>query len=161
MAKLSAGILLYRHLRDGLEVFLVHPGGPYWATKDVGAWSVPKGEYCEGDDPLSAARREFEEETGMIAPDGDLMSLRDLKQASGKIVKVWALHGDCDAAGVRSNKFSVEWPPRSGVIQQFPEIDRAEWFPIEVARTKILKGQVGFLEELARRLGYRFKLRTG
>ena len=155
MAKLSAGILLYRHRRDVLEVFLVHPGGPYWATKDAGAWSVPKGEYGEGDDPLSAARREFAEETGMIAPEGDLMALSDLKQASGKIVKVWALHGDCDAVSVRSNKFSLEWPPRSGVIQQFPEIDRAEWFPIEVARTKILKGQAGFLEELASSMGNR------
>ncbi|MEX2261921.1 MAG: NUDIX domain-containing protein [Bryobacteraceae bacterium] len=155
MAKRSAGLLLFRRRNGGLEVFLVHPGGPFWAKKDLGAWSIPKGEYSEGEDPLTAARREFEEETG-IAPEGELIQLTDIKQPSGKIVRAWALEGDCDASTVRSNMFSMEWPPKSGKMREFPEIDRGEWFSIEVARTKILKGQMGFLDELASKLGYRY-----
>ncbi|MFZ5450182.1 MAG: NUDIX domain-containing protein [Thermodesulfobacteriota bacterium] len=147
MPKHSAGILLYRRRQGGLEVFLVHPGGPFWAGKDEGAWSVPKGEYTPGEDPLAAARREFEEETGCSA-EGDLIPLRPLKQPSGKIIQAWALAGDCDADAIRSNTFALEWPPRSGRRQEFPEVDRAAWFPLKVAREKISSGQVGFLDEL-------------
>ena len=155
MAKRSAGLLMFRWREDALEVFLVHPGGPFWAKKDLGAWSIPKGEYSEGEDALTAARREFQEETGM-APAGEPIPLKDIRQPSGKIVKAWALEGDCDASKARSNMFSLEWPPKSGRTQEFPEIDRGEWFSIEAARTKLLKGQVGFLVELAAKLGYDF-----
>ncbi len=148
MPKLSAGILLFRRRKAAPEVFLVHPGGPLWAKKDEGAWSIPKGECAEGEDALAAARREFAEETG-FPPAGEPIPLADIKQASQKTVKVWALEGDCDASQIRSNLFSMEWPPRSGKQQEFPEVDRAGWFPIEVARTKLLKGQLGFLDQLA------------
>lgn len=157
MAKRSAGLLIFRWKGDGLEVFIVHPGGPFWAKKDLGAWSIPKGEYFEGEHPLTAARREFEEETG-IAPAGELIQLTDIKQSSGKIVKAWALEGDCDASALRSNTFSMEWPPKSGRTAEFPEIDRGEWFPIEAARAKLLKGQVRFLDELASKVGYQRSL---
>ena len=156
MAKLSAGFLMFRWRGTTPEVFIVHPGGPFWAKKDDGAWSIPKGEYAEDEDPLSAARREFEEETG-IAPDGDPVALTDVKQPSGKIVKAWALEGDCDAAAVKSNMFSMEWPPKSRRMQEFPEVDRAAWFPLEVAQIKLLKGQVGFIEQLAAKLHYELK----
>jgi predicted NUDIX family NTP pyrophosphohydrolase len=132
-----------------MEVLLVHPGGPFWAKKDLGAWSVPKGEFPPGEDALVAARREFEEETG-FAVDGRFIQLTPVKQSGGKLVQVWAVEGDCDASAVRSNTFSIEWPPRSGKEQQFPEIDRAEWFTIEAAKQKILKGQIPFIEELKR-----------
>jgi len=145
--KESAGLLMYR-LRDStLEVFLVHPGGPYWSKKDLGAWSIPKGEFEEGEDRLSAAKREFQEETGCL-PEGNFIALAPIKQTGGKLVHGWAVRGDCDAKTIVSNTFSLEWPPRSGRRQKFPEVDRAEWFTMEVAKEKILKGQVGFLEEL-------------
>jgi predicted NUDIX family NTP pyrophosphohydrolase len=148
---------MFRWREVALEVFLVHPGGPFWAKKDLGAWSIPKGEYSEGEDALAAARREFEEETGMAAA-GEPIPLKDIRQPGGKIVKAWALEGDLDASSVRSNMFSMEWPPKSGRTQEFPEIDRGEWFPIEAARTKLLKGQAGFLVELASKLGYDSKV---
>jgi predicted NUDIX family NTP pyrophosphohydrolase len=153
MAKHSAGLLMFRRRGDALEVFLVHPGGPFWAKKDLGAWSIPKGEYSADEDPLAAARREFEEETG-IAPEGRLIRLSDIKQPSGKVIEAWAFEGDCDASCVRSNLFPMEWPPRSGTIREFPEIDRGSWFPIEEGRARIVKGQRGFLNELASRIGH-------
>jgi predicted NUDIX family NTP pyrophosphohydrolase len=144
--KASAGLLLYR--RCGvLEVFLVHPGGPFWAKKDAGAWSLPKGEFVEGDDPLAAAKREFTEETGFPI-DGEFRRLDPLKQRSGKVIHAWAIEADCDASQVRSNLFSLEWPPKSGQIQKFPEVDRAEWFSIPEARKRIIAGQVGFIDQL-------------
>jgi predicted NUDIX family NTP pyrophosphohydrolase len=148
MAKcISAGILLYRVRAERLEVFLVHPGGPYWKHKDAGAWSIPKGEVDEGDDLLTTARREFEEETGFRL-SGELAPLAPLKQPSGKLVHAWALRGDIDAASIRSNTFAMEWPPQSGQRQEFPEVDRGEWFTIATARDKILAGQRGFLDQL-------------
>jgi predicted NUDIX family NTP pyrophosphohydrolase len=149
MAKQSAGLLMYRR-RDGvLEVFLAHPGGPFWAKKDLGSWSIPKGEFTPGEEALEAAQREFAEETGFLAT-GPFHPLTPLKQSSGKIVQAWAFEGDGDAAAMKSNTFSMEWPRGSGKHQEFPEVDRAEWFTIEAAKEKILKGQVGFLEELQR-----------
>jgi predicted NUDIX family NTP pyrophosphohydrolase len=147
MPKLSAGLLMFRRGYSALEVLLVHPGGPFWKNKDDGAWSIPKGEYSQGDDALEAAQREFREETG-FEPGIDLIPLGEIRQSSGKIVTVWAFEGDCDPAGLRSNTFSIEWPPKSGQTREFPEVDRAGWFPIEAARTKILKGQAGFLDRL-------------
>jgi predicted NUDIX family NTP pyrophosphohydrolase len=149
MPKQSAGLLMYRY-RDGiLEVFLAHPGGPFWAKKDLGAWTIPKGEYGPDETPLAAARREFGEETACPSA-GELLPLTPLKQPSGKVVTAWAFQGDCDAAATRSNTFSLEWPPGSGHRQDFPEVDRAAWFPLEEAKAKILRGQLGFLEELER-----------
>lgn len=150
--KTSAGILLYRIIEGDLEVFLVHPGGPYWEKKDEGAWSVPKGEFEEGEDSLEAARREFHEETGSDVK-GDFMELKPLKQPSGKIVYVWAVEGNIDAASIESNLFTMEWPPNSGKEQEFPEVDRGDWFTIPEAREKLVKGQVGFLDELQKKLG--------
>ena len=147
MLKHSAGLLMYRFRGGVLEVFLVHPGGPYWAKKDLGAWSLPKGEYTPDEDALAAARREFTEETGFPA-EGEFLPLTPLKQPSGKIIAAWAFQGDCDPEAVKSNTFSMEWPPRSGSQQEFPEIDRAGWFTLEEAKVKIIKGQKGFLEEL-------------
>lgn len=149
MPKRSAGILLYRLRNDEAQVFLVHPGGPFWKAKDLGAWSIPKGEYEPEDDPLEAAKREFLEETGFTVSDGPLHPLGDAKLSSGKIVTAWAIEGDCDADGIRSNTFSIEWPPRSGRQQEFPEVDRAGWFPIAVAREKINAAQQTFLDRLA------------
>jgi predicted NUDIX family NTP pyrophosphohydrolase len=147
--KENAGLLMYR-LRDStLEVFLVHPGGPYWAKKDLGSWSIPKGEFEEGEDRLNAAKREFREETGFL-PEGSFAALTPVKQPGGKTVYAWAVRGDCDAETIVSNRFSIEWPPRSGKRQEFPEVDRAGWFTMDVAKEKILKGQLGFLEELRR-----------
>jgi predicted NUDIX family NTP pyrophosphohydrolase len=151
MPKRSAGLLLYRWTSAGeIEVFLVHPGGPFWARKDDGAWSVPKGEYSEDEDPLAAARREFTEETG-IEIDGDFLALGEAKQAGGKSVLAWAIERDVDAASIRSNLFSLEWPPKSGKVREFPEVDRAAWFSLPEARRKILKGQLPFLGRLADR----------
>jgi predicted NUDIX family NTP pyrophosphohydrolase len=147
MAKKSAGLLMFRRVSGDVEVFLVHPGGPFWARKDEGAWSIPKGEYAPGEDPLETAKREFQEETGFQA-SGEFIPLTSLKQPSGKVISAWALEGDCDAASIRSNTFSMEWPPRSGKQQEFPEVDRAGWFTIPAAKEKILKGQAPFLEEL-------------
>ncbi len=140
MPKTSAGLLLYRHASDALEVFLVHPGGPFWAHKDDGVWSIPKGEFGPDEDPLAAAQREFTEETGFTA-SGDFVPLTPLKQPSGKVVHAWALEGDCDPALVRSNTFEFKG-------REYPEIDRAAWFGLAEARKKILRGQAGFLEEL-------------
>jgi predicted NUDIX family NTP pyrophosphohydrolase len=143
----SAGILLYRRSPDGLEVLIGHMGGPFWARKDDGAWSIPKGEYGEGEEPESVARREFEEELGSPVPAADLAPLGEVK-ASGKVLIVWAAEGDLDAQACTSNTFELEWPPRSGRVQEFPEIDRAAWVPVDVARTKLVKGQVPFLDRL-------------
>ena len=151
MVRQSAGLLMYRFRNGWPEVLLVHPGGPFWAKKDLGAWSIPKGEHGEGEDPLAAAKREFPEETGFEAK-GELRELGTLRQPSGKRVTAWAFEGDCDAGALRSNTFRLEWPPRSGQEAEFPEVDRAAWFPIEGAREKILKGQVGFVDELVRNL---------
>lgn len=147
MATRSAGILMFRRREGEIEVLLVHPGGPFWARRDEGAWSIPKGELVSGEDPLAAARREFEEETG-LAVDGDLTPLGPVKQAGGKEVFAWALEGDCDPATIGSNTFSMEWPPRSGRRREFPEIDRAAWFTLEEARKRVLGGQVGLIDQL-------------
>ena len=152
MPKISAGLLLYRRRGAAFEVLLVHPGGPFWAKKDEGAWSIPKGEAAPGEDLLARARREFEEETG-FAVDGAFRPLTPVRQAGGKTVHAWALEGDIDTAALRSNRFSLEWPPRSGRIQEFPEVDRGEWFTLEVARRKINKGQAALLDEIARLAG--------
>jgi predicted NUDIX family NTP pyrophosphohydrolase len=150
MVRRSAGLLMYRR-RQVLEVLLVHPGGPFWAGKDLGAWSIPKGEFDPGEDPLAAAQREFREETD-FAVAGEFIPLTPRKQPSGKVIEAWAVEGDCDPAAIRSNLFTLEWPPHSGRQQQFPEVDRAAWFSLAEAREKIIKGQVGFLEELQARL---------
>jgi len=152
MAKLSAGVLLFRRANHGIEVFLVHPGGPFWAKKDNGAWSLPKGEYVEGDEPLAAARREFEEETG-IGVDGDFVSLGQVRQRGGKVVTAWALERDLDPGALKSNTFPLEWPPGSGRVQEFPEVDRGAWFSLPEARVKLLKGQVPFIDRLERVAG--------
>jgi predicted NUDIX family NTP pyrophosphohydrolase len=149
--KQSAGILAYRFRNDRLEVFLVHPGGPYWINKDAGAWSIPKGEYEDTEDPLAAAQREFAEETGLHLA-GEFRKLTSRRQRSGKVVHAWALEADVDVAQLRSNSFTIEWPPRSGIAAQFPEVDRGEWFGIATAMQKINAGQRGFLEELQQAL---------
>ena len=152
MGKHSAGILMYRFREGSPEVFLVHPGGPFWTKKDTGAWSIPKGEFImDTEDALEAAKREFKEETGFQV-EGSFISLETLKQSSGKRVHAWAIEGDCDASNIKSNTFSMEWPPRSGKQQEFPEIDRAEWFNLESARRKLLKGQVAFIDRLMEKL---------
>lgn len=147
MPRQSAGLLLFRENGPALEVLLVHPGGPFWAKKDDSSWSIPKGEFGSDEDPLTAARREFEEETG-TSPEGDFLPLTPLRQPGGKLVVAWALRSDFDTSTLKSNLFSMEWPPKSGRQQQFPEIDRAGWFDIETARRKILKGQAPFLNQL-------------
>jgi predicted NUDIX family NTP pyrophosphohydrolase len=144
----SAGILLHRLGPGGREVLIGHMGGPFWTRKDDGAWSIPKGEYEPGEDPLAVARREFEEELGSAVPAAELLPLGELRTTSSKVMTVWAVEGDLDATACVSNTFDLEWPPRSGRIQQFPEIDRAAWFPVDEARTKLVKGQVGFLDRL-------------
>jgi predicted NUDIX family NTP pyrophosphohydrolase len=148
MAAKSAGILLHRSGADGTEVLLVHPGGPFWARKDVGAWSIPKGEVDEGEDPRACALREFAEETGAHPPAGALDDLGSVKLKSGKLVQGFALAGDLDPAGIRSNTFELEWPPRSGRTQSFPEIDRAEWVSLDVARGKLNPAQTEFIDRL-------------
>jgi predicted NUDIX family NTP pyrophosphohydrolase len=152
MKKQSAGILVYRRVNGGVEVLLGHPGGPFWAKKDAGAWSIPKGEYEEGEDPLTAAKREFHEETGQSAPDGDYSDLGDFKRKDGKTIKAWAVQGDIDAAKISSNSFEMEWPPKSGQKQTFPEIDKAAWLPIQDAAPKLHQGQAIFLDRLATKL---------
>ena len=149
MGKKSAGLLMYRRRQGILEFLLVHPGGPFWAKKDLGSWSIPKGEYTSDEDPVEVAKREFEEETSFKA-SGKFIPLTPLKQPSGKIITAWAFEGDCDASAIKSNTFAMEWPPRSGRQQEFPEVDRAAWFPLPIAKEKITKGQVDFLEELNR-----------
>ena len=147
----SAGLLLFRGRGGRIEVLLVHPGGPFWAKRDLGAWSIPKGEYPEDEDPLAAARREFAEELGSPAPDGELRELGTVRSGR-KVVAAFALAGDLDADRIVSNTFELEWPPRSGRVQEFPEIDRAAWVPVDVARTKLVKGQVPFLDRLLAQL---------
>jgi predicted NUDIX family NTP pyrophosphohydrolase len=156
MKKQSAGILLFRTCTAGLEVFLVHPGGPYWTKKDAGAWSIPKGEYSDGEDPLAAAKREFEEETG-VAINGDFISLGEVKQTGGKVVKAWALKHDLDPVTLKSNTFQLEWPPRSGTIREFPEVDTWAWFSLPVARRKIIARQEEFLTRLAEQVHQRMQ----
>jgi predicted NUDIX family NTP pyrophosphohydrolase len=146
----SAGILLYKQTPSGLLLLLVHPGGPFWARKDNGAWSIPKGEYADGEDPIVAARREFEEETGS-AITAALVSLGEFRQPGGKIVTAFAAEDDFDPAALRSNAFSLEWPPKSGRMQQFPEIDRAAWFTRAEAMRKLLPGQRPIVEALLNR----------
>lgn len=148
----SAGILLYRGAGAGLEVLLVHPGGPFWAKKDEGAWSIPKGEYTEGEDPLAVARREFEEELGSPPPAGDVIELGEATQPSRKVVTAYALAGDFDPSRLSSNLFETEWPPKSGRKQSFPEVDRAGWFAPEEAKRKILPGQLPFIDRLLGKL---------
>jgi predicted NUDIX family NTP pyrophosphohydrolase len=147
MAKRSAGILLFRRTPD-LEVLLVHPGGPFWAAKDLGAWSIPKGEHDAAEEAQACALREFEEETGSAPAPGELDDLGAVKQKAGKIVHAWALEGDLDAASIRSNTFTMQWPPRSGRMQEFPEVDRAEWFAVAEARQRINPAQAAFLDRL-------------
>ena len=151
MAKLSAGLLPYRRRASGIEVFLVHPGGPFWARKDLGAWSIAKGEAEPGEDLLACARREFQEETGG-ALEGSFQPLPAIRQAGGKQVQAWAVEAECDADNIRSSLFEMEWPPRSGRRQSFPEIDRAAWFDLPTARQKINKGQAALLDALERLL---------
>jgi predicted NUDIX family NTP pyrophosphohydrolase len=147
--KRSAGILLHRRGSNGeREVLLVHPGGPFWAKKDAGVWSIPKGEYDDSEDARAAALREFAEEIGAPPPDGDLVALGEIRQRSGKTVVAWALEGDADADAIRSNTFTMEWPPRSGSMREFPEIDRAGWFGLDEAREKILPAQAPLLDRL-------------
>jgi len=149
--KTSAGLLPFRFNAGVLEVFLVHPGGPYWKNRDRGSWSIAKGEIDDDEAPLAAARREFQEETGS-APDGAFVELTPVQQAGGKRVQAWAVQADIDAAGIRSNTFALEWPPRSGIQQQFPEVDRAEWFGVAEALSRILAAQRPLIEELQQRL---------
>ncbi|MEO8337063.1 MAG: NUDIX domain-containing protein [bacterium] len=152
MPKRSAGVLLFRRSPTGLEVLLVHPGGPFWARKDAASWSIPKGEISDGEDPLTAAKREFAEETGH-AVDGDYIALEPVKLPSGKVVHAWVLEGDCDATQIISNNFTMEWPPKSGRQAEFPEVDRAGWFGIDAAREKLSKGQVSLLDQLIALVG--------
>ncbi len=149
MPKISAGLLLYREKGGILRVFLVHPGGPLWTKKDEGAWSIPKGLLDKDEDPLDAAKREFLEETGYTVP-GPFVALTPVKLTGGKVVQAWATEGDCDPAAIMSNTFLMEWPPRSGRQQEFPEVDRAAWFDIEEAKRKINHAQAALLEELER-----------
>jgi predicted NUDIX family NTP pyrophosphohydrolase len=154
MSRRSAGILLFRRAASEVEVLLVHPGGPFWARRDAGAWSVPKGEHDAGDvDPRACALREFEEETGTAPDPTDLIELGEVRQKGGKVVAAWALAGDLDADAIRSNSFELEWPPRSGRRQEFPEVDRAGWFGAEEAREKLVSAQAAFVDRLLQHLG--------
>ena len=155
-AKRSAGLLLYRRRGGNPEVFLVHPGGPFWARKDAGAWTIPKGEIGEGEDELAAARRETAEETG-FEPEGEFLPLPPIRQKAGKVVACWAIEADCDPAKLRSNLFSMEWPPRSGRMAEFPEVDRGAWFALAEARAKILEAQIPLLDALQALLLRTFK----
>ncbi|MBB1154043.1 MULTISPECIES: NUDIX domain-containing protein [Amycolatopsis] len=148
MVRRSAGVLVYRRGAGGVEVLLAHMGGPFWAKKDLGAWSLPKGEIEEGEEAEGAARREFAEELGVPVPDGEWVALGEVRQ-SGKVVTAWAVEGDLDPADVVPGVFEMEWPPRSGVMREFPEVDRVEWVSLEVAREKLVKGQRGFLDRVA------------
>jgi predicted NUDIX family NTP pyrophosphohydrolase len=155
MPKRSSGIFMYRHRspRAGIELLLVHPGGPFWAKRDWGAWSIPKGEYVTGEDALAVAKREFEEETGVCPQGGDFIPLGDLVQPGRKIVTAWALEGDFDPSTLKSNQFELEWPPKSGRKAYFPEVDRAGWFSPADARRKILPGQSEFIARLLKAVG--------
>ena len=159
MKQRSAGLLLFRRAGDVPEIFLVHPGGPFWAKKDEGAWSIPKGLYEEGENPLVAAKREFSEETS-FSVDGEFMELGEFKQPSGKLISAWAIESDCDPADLKSNHFSMEWPPKSGRTAEFPEVDRAAWFRPREALQKIIKGQMPIVEKLFQRLGIALSAQT-
>ena len=150
MPKKSAGLLMFRHRKGGVEVLLVHPGGPLWAKKDAGAWSIPKGEIESGEEPLAAARREFEEELGTPV-SGEFVELAPIRQAGGKTIHAWAVEGDFDPTTLTGGAFSMEWPPRSGRQQQFPEVDRAEWFTIDQAKRKINQAQIALLDQVSSR----------
>lgn len=152
MKKQSAGLLLYQWKNKKVEVLLGHPGGPFWAKKDKGAWSIPKGEFTEGEVPLEAAKREFSEEMGRPAPEGNYTELGTIKLSSGKLIYAWALEADLAVSTVRSNTFSMEWPPKSGQMQEFPEIDRAMWIPLDAAAEKMHTGQAEFLARLRQQL---------
>lgn len=153
MPKTSAALLVFRRGADGPEVLIAHMGGPFWARKDAGAWSIPKGEYADGEEPLAAARREFAEEMGSPPPAGEVVPLGTVKQSGGKAVTTFAVEGDFDLDGFRSNTFELEWPRGSGRVQEFPEVDRAAWLPVPVAREKLVKGQVPVLDALLEHLG--------
>jgi predicted NUDIX family NTP pyrophosphohydrolase len=153
MTKRSAGILLYRGAGPALELLLVHPGGPFWAKKDLGAWSIPKGEYDEGEEPLTCAIREFAEELGSPLPHREYVALGELKQPSGKVIVAYAVEGEFDPAELRSNHFEMEWPPKSGHRQSFPEVDRAQWFDAAEAGVKIQPGQAPFIDRLRAKIG--------
>jgi predicted NUDIX family NTP pyrophosphohydrolase len=144
--KFTAGLLLFRRCNE-LEVLLIHPGGPFWAKKDLGAWSLPKGQIEDNEAPLDAAKREFTEETGFTV-DGEFLPLNPVRQSGGKLVHAWAVEGDCDPARLQSNRFSMEWPPKTGTLREYPEADRAAWFAIPEARKRILPSQKDFLEQL-------------
>ena len=148
MPRTSAGLLLYRRRGAGVEVLIGHMGGPFWARKDDAAWSVPKGEYGPGEEPFDVALREFEEELGVPAPAEDFLPLGEVRQSGGKVLTIWAAEGDLDAAAAHSNMFSLVWPPHSGRLQEFPEIDRAAWVSVDEARTKLVRGQVTLLDRL-------------
>lgn len=153
MPKLSAGLLVYRIDSDAvLNIMIVHPGGPFWLKKDAGAWSVPKGEYMDTDDPFECATREFEEELGQPAPQGEYMDLGEIRQPSGKRVHCWAVCAEIDVSNIVSNEFEMEWPRGSGKLKSFPEVDRADWFSDPMARRKLVKGQVGFIDRLVKEL---------
>jgi predicted NUDIX family NTP pyrophosphohydrolase len=153
MARRSAGLLLYRRRDGAVELLLVHPGGPLWAKRDAGAWSIPKGEVGQGEDPRAVALREFEEETGHPPPRGELVALGEVRQRGGKLVSAWAAAGDLDPAAITSNTFTLEWPPRSGNRREFPEIDRAGWFDPATAREKLLAAQAELVDRLLAALG--------
>ncbi|GAA1456140.1 NUDIX domain-containing protein [Williamsia maris] len=148
MPRRSAGLLIYRRVSGSVDVVLAHPGGPFWAKKDAGAWSIPKGEYESDELALDAARREFTEELGMPVPDGTVIDLGEITQKGGKVVTAFAIEADLDVSDTVSNTFEMVWPPRSGVMKSFPEVDRVEWFPLDVAREKILAAQQPFLDRL-------------
>jgi predicted NUDIX family NTP pyrophosphohydrolase len=153
MGKKSAGLLMYRKKDEALEVFLAHPGGPYWVNKDLGAWTIPKGEITLSEEPLQAAKREFHEETGFPVPNGDIfLKLTPLKQKSGKVIHAWAFEGDCLPEDLYSNTCRLEWPPRSGKFIEIPEVDRGGWFKAAEAKERIIAGQRGFIEELEEKL---------
>jgi len=151
MAKESAGLMMFRKRAGALEFLLVHPGGPFWKNKNAGAWTIPKGEIAEGENALAAAKREFEEELGLKA-EGSFIELKPIKQKGGKVVRAWAFEGDCDPGQLKSNTFTMEWPPRSGKMTEFPEVDRAEFFNLEKAKEKINEAQIPLLEELGTKL---------
>ena len=154
-ARISAGVIPFRRTQGALEVFLVHPGGPFWKNRDLGAWSIAKGEAGEGEDLLQTARREFNEETG-VSLEGDFIALAPIKQAGGKVVHAWAIECDFDAGAITSNEFSLKWPPRSGVMRRFPEVDRGQWFGVAEAGIRVLAGQRGLIDELQQKLAAAF-----
>jgi predicted NUDIX family NTP pyrophosphohydrolase len=156
MKKLSAGILIYRKTQKSVEVLLAHPGGPFYAKKDDGVWSIPKGEYEENEEPFEAAKREFKEEIGQDAPDGNYSEIGEARLSS-KVIKAWAVEGDVDVSTIKSNNFETEWPPKSGQKQEFPEIDKADWFDLSQAIKKVSKGQVIFIERLAEKLNIKIE----